>query len=1305
VNRPLWRPWIQPFLVLIIVIVIPPLLYWFVYVQQRIEAAKEHDFGTLAAVSSALKEGVTSYNRIAANASCADNPGEFLKTLPKAQVVSLPGSGATNKPLTELGKGAQGGINLNVQANPECQPPGSPASQGSVIAHIPLENVVPWPLVESEFDGLLIFRGSGDYGLVAQDRRLPLQPLGIAITLHNADSNISIEEFLDKKNGVDPAQASPLDLTKAWAVRVAGRDYLPFIQRVSVPVEKTDRTPSGDIQLVVCGLIEARTLRREAIELEPHTLVGVVSFVLLGLLSIPFLKLRFIGRNERMRRIDVWLLGVSVLGVAALLMLMVLHELSTPLLRERFDRGLISFAQAIEDHTKDELELIRKQLEDVEADNRLFEDAGANAVTAVKLRGSILTQMDFSYPLFEAFFYAGRSAEGKQQSKLMARTIPTAMVGVGVVPYYANGLALHRIPADGQEYGELPRTRFAFSPDVSITSGLQLGTFSVPASLKNHRLGMQALGADLPVSDRDGILALATPLPSLNDAIVSAPFQFVVLDETDSVAFQLASGPYRGEKFFDSMPQGEELRQSMQPIDSASWGASGIRAYDYHGGSYRMLAGRLTAFPFAGAPDPPARTDLVAYYDTGSFEALAATAFETGALLSLATILSILSGAVAARFAFGTHALGWAWLSAESVQWYLRMIVGVLILSVVLIWVTGRYQSVAPWLLVVAPGIATFAMGAMCCFMHKRTDLGGHDSRRLSQVNRGSYKVIFVLFWATCIVGIIVIPAALAFDYGLTFSAELFEQKTARKLNSDWSTRRPLKGQPLVAADDAAGAPDPPCGAPVKTVSPDPRCAATDRIYANRKNYASFERLERSLRRYDACVDLRTCNRSGTNFGKPATAVKAFDPGSWALPVQFGRGELYKLMTTPSAALWLGVALLLELAVLAALVHSVSKNVLGLELIEDPTLPAPELGSMEFKSNGRWLLLRPDTRSTKPLLDRGDVSPIDLCSSTARADTLASDLPAGKTTLVVTHVEHRLPDAGWRLALLRLLSCNANRAIVLVSEVDPFYYVARRLREKVDALQSAALPVCAAVQNECDALQAELAEWAVLLRDAQKVRYDTRYAELREPCEFAASLELAHGIRRDRILWDRILRECQGSNTLREIGARLCKPLTESNRYSWPEAVRLIQDAAEPYYRSVWDLCSQEEKLVLIQLAQEGLVNPKRTEIVRRLARRGLVQLYPRFAVMNESFRAFLLNVELPESVASWEAQATAYTWKRISVPLYTLGAVVVAILLFTEQTAFTSLLAIITGAAGTMGSLRKIYALAKSTTTADKVA
>jgi hypothetical protein len=29
--------------------------------------------------------------------------------------------------------------------------------------------------------------------------------------------------------------------------------------------------------------------------------------------------------------------------------------------------------------------------------------------------------------------------------------------------------------------------------------------------------------------------------------------------------------------------------------------------------------------------------------------------------------------------------------------------------------------------------------------------------------------------------------------------------------------------------------------------------------------------------------------------------------------------------------------------------------------------------------------------------------------------------------------------------------------------------------------------------------------------------------------------------------------------------------------------------------------------------------------------------------------------------LASWEAQANAHTWKRISVPLYTLGAVVVA--------------------------------------------
>ena len=147
-----------------------------------------------------------------------------------------------------------------------------------------------------------------------------------------------------------------------------------------------------------------------------------------------------------------------------------------------------------------------------------------------------------------------------------------------------------------------------------------------------------------------------------------------------------------------------------------------------------------------------------------------------------------------------------------------------------------------------------------------------------------------------------------------------------------------------------------------------------------------------------------------------------------------------------------------------------------------------------------------------------------------------------------------------------------------------------------------------------------------------------------------------------------------------------------------PFAVAAV-DAAEPHYRSIWDLCSQEEKLVLVQLAQEGLVNPKRTDVMRRLARRGLVRVDPRYALVNDSFALFVSTVESPERVAGWETAAKLQTWRKMSVPLYALAVVVIALVLYTEQSLLTNVIALATGAAGALRSFRNLYAQAKSIT------
>src|SRR5436190_24323234 len=54
------------------------------------------------------------------------------------------------------------------------------------------------------------------------------------------------------------------------------------------------------------------------------------------------------------------------------------------------------------------------------------------------------------------------------------------------------------------------------------------------------------------------------------------------------------------------------------------------------------------------------------------------------------------------------------------------------------------------------------------------------------------------------------------------------------------------------------------------------------------------------------------------------------------------------------------------------------------------------------------------------------------------------------------------------------------------------------------------------------------------------------------------------------------------------------------------EINRAADDSGTPYFRAVWDACSRDEKIVLRQLADEGVVNPQSRAILVRLMENGL---------------------------------------------------------------------------------------------------
>jgi len=138
-----------------------------------------------------------------------------------------------------------------------------------------------------------------------------------------------------------------------------------------------------------------------------------------------------------------------------------------------------------------------------------------------------------------------------------------------------------------------------------------------------------------------------------------------------------------------------------------------------------------------------------------------------------------------------------------------------------------------------------------------------------------------------------------------------------------------------------------------------------------------------------------------------------------------------------------------------------------------------------------------------------------------------------------------------------------------------------------------------------------------------------------------------------------------------------------------------VSERAENYYASLWHTCSHLEKIVLLQLAQTGLVNEKMKRDVRRLLARGLIRRDPRLRVMNETFRRFiLLNAANTDMADELEPGFGSDTWQRFRVPLFATVLVVTLFFFVTQHELFDATIAGVTGLTAALPAFTKVLTM-----------
>ncbi len=273
-------------------------------------------------------------------------------------------------------------------------------------------------------------------------------------------------------------------------------------------------------------------------------------------------------------------------------------------------------------------------------------------------------------------------------------------------------------------------------------------------------------------------------------------------------------------------------------------------------------------------------------------------------------------------------------------------------------------------------------------------------------------------------------------------------------------------------------------------------------------------------------------------------------------------------------------------------------------------LPAPkrrkaDLDSAEGIRGNLFIFGHPRSGKTDALSGRDDVYPVELAS----CDGVLGVLPPNKA-IAIDQFEYQMDDATWNQKKLQMLedlvyrrpkaAKVTNPGVVVVSTIDPIFYLTTGGSGK---------PVANGEQPDLD-----LDRWANVLSSFDVYDFEDwtgrDLAETLEEFSLDSDLVVEDSDAKTRAKQVTKIRtflneECRWTTPLRKAAEEI---VAKINRVDLPSTKALadqVYDHCEAYYRSLWSACSKAEKRMLIQLAEEGVLNRKEERVVRHLMKKG----------------------------------------------------------------------------------------------------
>ncbi len=134
-----------------------------------------------------------------------------------------------------------------------------------------------------------------------------------------------------------------------------------------------------------------------------------------------------------------------------------------------------------------------------------------------------------------------------------------------------------------------------------------------------------------------------------------------------------------------------------------------------------------------------------------------------------------------------------------------------------------------------------------------------------------------------------------------------------------------------------------------------------------------------------------------------------------------------------------------------------------------------------------------------------------------------------------------------------------------------------------------------------------------------------------------------------------------------------------------------IQYLAKPYYNRLLQSCTNQEKYILYDIAQNMLVNSNNLEIQKILLKKGLIVCNGTCRLMNESFRNFILSSVDPGEAEHFMRELNAQSkWKSYKAPIV-LIALGLVVFLALQENLMSHMNAILTTLIGGVAILTKL--------------